>query len=300
MAFTDSTAPYTTTLALPDHATRDLLLLVLLADTPIPAVCAQHGTYHDIFSSLFQSAIAAAEEEGAPPADAGMGERKQGTAEGRRYTLTVESWDAVGMSLPSEERVKEADGVLITGSASNAYDPLPWIDNLVRFVSRLPSLNPSLHLIGICFGHQIVARAFGGVCEPNEKGWEIGTRKLELTEKGREVFPGKERLGVHQMHRDHVPACPPSFDLLASSRACDVHGFVRFFDSSAPFSLQNIAVVTLQGHPEFKSSIVNELIDAREKKGVISHEVAEESREAAGEKDDGVYIGRRFLGMFGV
>lgn len=54
------------------------------------------------------------------------------------------------------------------------------------------------------------------------------------------------------------------------------------------------------GHPEFNSTIVNEVIDMREAKGVISHELAEESREYAGEHDDGDWIGRMFLRMFGV
>ncbi len=116
--------------------------------------------------------------------------------------------------LPSPERVKEADGVLITGSgklqplctrspnltltlfaplaAASAYLDLPWIVTLVSFVQSLPALSPSLKLIGICFGHQIIARAFGprdskGV-QKNPLGWEVGTRAVELNETGRALF----------------------------------------------------------------------------------------------------------------
>ncbi|GAA6030830.1 hypothetical protein JCM8097_008897 [Rhodosporidiobolus ruineniae] len=291
-----------TTLDLPEHAHRDLLLLILLADTPIPPVREQYGTYHDIFASLFRSSLAIAKVEGASPHDADGHEKKleSGRASPGRYRLTIESWDAVEQQLPSEERLKEADAVLITGSASNAHDDLPWITSLISLVSRLPDLNPSLKIFGICFGHQVVSRAFGGKCERNDKGWEIGTRYLELTERGKEVFPGKAKLRVHQMHRDHVPSVPPNFDLLGSTKDCPVHGLVRVSDPSAPFELTNVSILTLQGHPEFNSTIVNELIDLREEKGVISVEVAEQSREAAGEHDDGDWIGRRLLGVLGV
>ena len=49
------------------------------------------------------------------------------------------------------------------------------------------------------------------------------------------------------MHRDHVPSVPKGFELLGSTSDCDVHGFVRFVDESAPHTGENIAVVTLQG-----------------------------------------------------
>lgn len=52
---------------------------------------------------------------------------------------------------------------------------------------------------------------------------------------------------VHQMHRDHVPSLPPSFELLGSTPACAIHGMVRLADASAPFSHTNISAVTLQG-----------------------------------------------------
>ncbi|KAL7342194.1 class I glutamine amidotransferase-like protein [Rhodotorula toruloides] len=264
------TPPRHATLDLPPHAPRNLRLLILLADTPLPA--RRSGDYHQIFARLLRSSI----------------------------ELEVQSYDVVRGEFPSEEEVRSADGVLITGSAASAYEPLPWITHLVSFTSSLPTLNPSLKLIGICFGHQIIARAFGSSVERNEKGWEIGTRRIGLTERGREVFEGRGEIAVHQMHRDHVPSLPPSFELLGSTPACAIHGMVRLADASAPFSHTNISAVTLQGHPEFDSEMVNTIIDAREAGGVISREVADESRECAGERDDGVWVGRVLLRMFGV
>lgn len=82
-------------------------------------------------------------------------------------------------------------------SASSAYTDLTWITTLVSFVSTLPSVSPKLKIIGICFGHQIIARAFGSTVEVNEVGgWEVGVRKIELTNVGKEVFGGDELVSL--------------------------------------------------------------------------------------------------------
>ncbi|GAA5867420.1 hypothetical protein JCM1840_002133 [Sporobolomyces johnsonii] len=290
---TTSPTPRTSTLDLPRSAPRDLVILILLADCPIPPVQAQFGTYHDIFTALFRSSLALAASE---PKD---GPSNAPPAEGRGHTLTIESYDAVQEVYPTEERVEQADAILITGSAASAYEPIPWITRLVSFVTSLPTLKPTLKIIGICFGHQIIARAFGSSVEKNSRGWEIGTRKFELTEKGKQIM-GSDTIAIHQMHQDHVPSLPPRFELLGSTPVCPVQGMVRFVDASAPCSLANIAVITFQGHPEFNSTIVNTLIDVRAAKGTITKATAEESREYAGQRDDGVKIGRRLLGMLGV
>ncbi|KAK4048114.1 hypothetical protein OIV83_004984 [Microbotryomycetes sp. JL201] len=213
------------------------------------------------------------------------------------HELTIESYDAVHQIMPTEERVRQADAVLITGSASSAYEDIPWINNLVAFTSRLPELNSGLKVFGICFGHQIVARAFGSSVERNSKGWEIGVRSIDLTDVGKQIFGGS-RLTVHQMHRDHVPTLPPGFELLGSTKDCDIHGMVRY--NGAGKSLDDIDIITLQGHPEFTADIVNKIIDAREQGQVISAQVAAQSREFAAERDEGVEIGRLFLKMLHV
>lgn len=227
MATPDDSAPRTATIDLPPSATRDLSILILLADTPIPAcvpassqphspplttalrsVVAQFGDYHSIFAGLLRRAVRiAASEGGAEPAKEGGG-----------HKLTVEGYDVVQGKYPSEERLKQADGVLITGSgassprlyldcvaqqlrltryrasAASAYEDEPWILDLVSFVQRLPKVNAALKLVGICFGHQVIARAYGGVCERSEKGWEIGTRRIELTQRGKQLFEGHEKI----------------------------------------------------------------------------------------------------------
>ncbi|BGP57810.1 hypothetical protein JCM8202_002464 [Rhodotorula sphaerocarpa] len=294
MTVAPHSADRTTRLALPATATRDLVLLVLLADTPIPAVRAEFGTYHDIFASTFQHAIdlVAKEKNASQP-------QQQAEAQ---YSLTVESYDVVNGDYPREERVKSADGLLITGSASTAHDDEPWILSLVDYIQRLPTVNPDLKTIGICFGQQVISRAYGTKSNRNDKGWEIGVHAIELTERGRQVFAGRTQLNIHQMHRDNVPSLPEGFELLGSTAKCPVHGMVRYSPGVDPSkaSLEQVSIIALQGHPEFNSKIVNEVIAAREEKGVLTPEVANESRENADQHDDGQYIARVFLAMFGL
>ncbi|GAA5836725.1 hypothetical protein JCM9279_007638 [Rhodotorula babjevae] len=291
MATPDDTAPRTATIDLPLTASRDVSILLLLADKPIPAVVSQFGTYHDIFTGLFRRGVRlAATEHGAQPGTKGGG-----------HKLTIDSFNVVDGHFPTDDQLTKADGLLISGSAASAHEDEPWILDLMSFIKALPSKNASLKLLGICFGHQVIARAYGGTCERSPKGWEIGTRRIEMTQRGKQLFEGHEKIKIHQMHRDHIPSVPEGFDLLGSSSGCDVHGMVRFVeDEGVPHTVENVSILTLQGHPEFNSTIVNEVIDMREAKGVISHELAEESREYAGEHDDGDWIGRMFLRMFGV
>ena len=85
-------------------APRELTLLVLLADTPVPRVLKSHGDYHAIFTSLFQRATATVTEGVAP------------------FVLTVKSYDVVNepWEYPTEQELSEAAGVLITGSGERS------------------------------------------------------------------------------------------------------------------------------------------------------------------------------------
>ena len=56
--------------------------------------------------------------------------------------------------------------------------------------------NRAFGFTGICFGHQIVARALGGECVPNGGNWEVGLTKIDLTETGKKLFGVSELVGT--------------------------------------------------------------------------------------------------------
>ena len=72
----------------------------------------------------------------------------------------------------------ECDGYLITGSRHSVYDELPWIESLVNFVKEV--LASRRKIIGVCFGHQLMAHYFGGQVERSVKGWAVGVHKSNI------------------------------------------------------------------------------------------------------------------------
>jgi GMP synthase-like glutamine amidotransferase len=73
-------------------------------------------------------------------------------------------------------------------TASNAYEDIPWINQLVSFSTELVHSYLHLKLLGICFGHQIFARALGAQVIRNPLGWEFGIYEVQLSLLGQTLF----------------------------------------------------------------------------------------------------------------
>lgn len=72
--------------------------------------------------------------------------------------------------------------------AANAYDDIPWITDLLGFSKQLIRRHHHLKLFGICFGHQIFARALGAHVLRNPLGWELGIYEVQLSPLGQTLF----------------------------------------------------------------------------------------------------------------
>ncbi|KAH7912885.1 class I glutamine amidotransferase-like protein [Hygrophoropsis aurantiaca] len=215
------------------------------------------------------------------------------------------------------------DALLISGSASSAYEDSPWITRLVEYVRRVERERTEMKIIGICFGHQIVGCAVGAGCVRNTE-WELGVYEVDLTDLGKKIF-GKDVLNIQEVHRDHVPSIPTSqgFYSLGSSPLTLNQGMVKFSTpttapelASPSALLTNIRVLTLQGHPEFTAALVCTVADVREEAGVFgagaagtdsaesrakkNASVAQEGRERAVREHDGLWIGRVVWDILGV
>ncbi|MDP1874968.1 type 1 glutamine amidotransferase [Phenylobacterium sp.] len=146
-------------------------------------------------------------------------------------------------------RPETCDAYLVTGSSVGVYDPEPWIADLIAF---LRAARGRAGLVGVCFGHQVMAQAFGGQVTKSPKGWGIGLHAYALQEK----VPGLEQrqaLSAPASHQDQVVSLPPGARVLASS-AFTPFGMLAYGDQPA---------TSVQLHPEFEPAYAQALIEAR-------------------------------------
>lgn len=145
---------------------------------------------------------------------------------------------------------REVDGVVVTGSYASVTERAPWMrelgEALLEAAERVP-------VLGVCFGHQLLAAALGAAVERNPRGPEVGTREVSLTDAGRAdpLLAGlPDPLPVQQFHEDHVPAPPPGAVLLATG----VHAPVQAFAHGPRLR-------AVQFHPEFTAPRVRAMAD---------------------------------------
>ncbi|NVK42754.1 MAG: glutamine amidotransferase [Oceanospirillaceae bacterium] len=155
----------------------------------------------------------------------------------------------------------DCDGWIITGSACGVYDDLPWMSRLKALV--LDIYNSDRPLVGICFGHQIVASAFGARVEKFEGGWGLGRQRYRIEDEHGFVESERRDFSLNAIHQDQVLELPENARLFASSDFCPYAGLV--YDDR---------IFTLQAHPEFRSDFEAELLELRRGK-VIPAEVAD-------------------------
>lgn len=155
----------------------------------------------------------------------------------------------------------DCDGWIITGSACGVYDNLPWMGRLKELIREI--YNSDRLLVGICFGHQIVASAFGARVEKFEGGWGLGRQKYRIEGEHGFADSAVRDFTLNAIHQDQVLELPENARLFASSDFCPYAGLV--YDDR---------IFTLQAHPEFRTDFEAELLQLRRDK-VIPAEVAD-------------------------
>ncbi len=164
---------------------------------------------------------------------------------GEGFQITV--YDVVAGEYPAEP--EENDGYIVTGSPAGVYEHLPWIAELKSF---LQAAKGRAKLVGICFGHQIMAEAFGGRVIKSDKGWGIGLHRYDVAE----VAPWMEPVAsfaIPVSHQDQIIEQPPASHILAASP------FTRF----GMLAYDDQPAISLQCHPEFEPEYAAALIEQR-------------------------------------
>jgi GMP synthase-like glutamine amidotransferase len=140
------------------------------------------------------------------------------------------------------------EAVLITGSPAGVYDDFPWIAPLMEFIRAAKDSK----MVGVCFGHQVMAEALGGHVEKSHKGWGAGLHTYSI------VHPepwdeGVKSISVPASHQDQVIVQPPNTDVVASSD----------FTPFASLAWTDRPAISFQFHPEFSPDFAKALIRER-------------------------------------
>ena len=161
--------------------------------------------------------------------------------------LEARTYDVQAGALPAD--VTRHDAYLITGSSAGVYDDLPWIAPLTTF---LRAAKGKAKLVGICFGHQIMAEAFGGRVEKSARGWGVGLHTYPIVAHPAWMDP-VPLVAAPASHQDQVVVAPPGADLIASS----------LFTPYAGFAWRDQPAISFQFHPEMSPDFARALYESR-------------------------------------
>lgn len=138
-------------------------MAILNADTSIPNVYTNMGTFGDILYGVLAEAASRMEEN---------------------LTIRHSVFDVVKGEYPAS--LENFDAVLVTASAASSYHPEPWIQELAKYVTTVFEDNPRVKIFGSCFGHHIICQTLlkdhGLRVDKNPKGWEVGVSPVVLTD----------------------------------------------------------------------------------------------------------------------
>ncbi|MQY42905.1 type 1 glutamine amidotransferase [Epibacterium sp. SM1969] len=135
----------------------------------------------------------------------------------------------------------QAEGWLITGSKFGVYEEHGWIPPLEDLIRQIHARG--LPMVGVCFGHQIIAQALGGKVEKFAGGWAIGRTEYDIDGKA---------LALNAWHQDQVVDLPEGARVLGGNAFC----------KNAVLAYGN-TIWTIQPHPEFDAAFIDGLIKHR-------------------------------------
>jgi GMP synthase-like glutamine amidotransferase len=237
--------------SLTDEPTAQMHLCILENDDLDPPLVQQHARVASMFERLF--------------AQAGyQGRIDFFSARHGQYPDSFEAYDAV----------------LLTGSRADAFSDEPWVVALRERVTRL--LQDQHKLLGVCFGHQLIAHCLGAPVQRAPRGWRLGRQAYDWLGAPEllGLAPGQAaRMALLASHQDQVLALPLGATLLATQPECPV----------AAFALGD-QVFCIQPHPEFTPDVSAFLLDKR--RTLIGETLYEQSMGSLSQPHDGLALAR--------
>lgn len=193
----------------------------------------------------------------------------------RDHGLTFQTFNVEAMDFPAS--VQDCEGWLITGSRHGAYESHPFIAPLEDFIRQ--AIAAKVPMVGICFGHQIIAQAMGGKVERFPGGWAVGPQSYDF---------GGDPVVLNAWHRDQVTVRPEGAQVIACNDFCENAALVY-----------GDAALTIQAHPEFRDAFVEGLMATRGP-GLVPDPLLAEARAklATGRGTDSARVAKRIADFF--
>jgi len=165
------------------------------------------------------------------------------------YTFSYEVFDVRDDMFPTDTGT--FDGWVITGSKFNTCENRPWMVRLRQLIVEISTTGKPM--IGICFGHQIIAEALGGSVGINSAGWGTGLHQYQVVNHADLIPAATHAFTLCAMHHYQVTEKPERATVLASSDFCPNAAL-----------LYDCNMLSFQAHPEFTVGYERELIELRE------------------------------------
>lgn len=224
---------------------------ILQTDSVRPELIDQFGDYPDMFQLLFSKVDP---------------------------TLSFETYDVQHGEYPNT--IHACDAYLTTGSKASVYDGENWIKTLLDYIVKLNNHNKKL--LAVCFGHQLVAEAYGGKTEKSSIGWGVGVHTVEVQTKPSWMRPESDSFNVVVSHQDQVTQLPDNARLIAGNDFCP-NGMFQLGDN----------ILTIQGHPEFSKPYAEVMMQYRA--DIIGATTFKEGIESLQKTVDDLTIARWFV-----
>ncbi|KAI5966216.1 uncharacterized protein KGF55_000525 [Candida pseudojiufengensis] len=279
-------------------------IAVLVLDTPIPTITEKYGDFGDNTIDLLEKN--SPDSSITPPYKL------------KKYQLkndNNEELEIVYENLKKAIQLKLIHGFILTGSGCDAFGEYKW---LIRFKSFLKNvlINLNKPIVGICFGHQLIALILGCKIDRNNEGWELGITTININD---EIYKIKnspflelnqniqidnnmdsanilfEHLNLVEFHQDIIyGGIPQGFINFGSTSKCSIQGMISIpsppptqttasttaitEENNELIKKPNYKILTFQGHPEFTTSYALDLLKYKFEKGLFNELTYEKAK----------------------